>query len=634
MLALVGVGLLWLLLSCGLASAPSVTHEPLRAVTAQESSFGGEPIELSQLSQVVAPSAAPVASYTLNAELDPSSHIVRGTGTIRFRNHSQKSLSSLWLHLYLNAFADDETIFASKNSSGFRGNSGPFDHGSIELTSFRWAEGNSELAARARFPTPNDRTDVELPLPRPIAPGEEAHFELSFESKLPEIVLRTGYHDRFHMVAQWFPKLAKLETDGTFAHFPFERFSEFYADFGDYDVSLTMPEEFVVAAVGKEIERSVRDGKRTTRHVQASVIDFAFAAWDGFALETRSAGDVKLTCVFPRGQEKAARIQLEAAAAGLDYFGRAFGAYPYETLTLVHPPSGAGEAGGMEYPTLITTGAELDVRIPARILEILTLHELAHQWFMGLVATNEHASPFLDEGLTTYATGLAMDALYPDGVVPLLPFRVGVQAFERSFQLGAYAAAPVASSAGAFARGGDYGALVYQRTATILRTIDNVYDGAAQRAVARYAREQRFLHPGPKALVAAIRAEAGVEAGTFFSSAIFDKASLDYSIEVVPTDNQVSIKRNGELRLPTQLWALDSSGKSFVIEVPRDQLDEAILVPTDLPLVRVCVDPNQRLAVDEFRANDCAASDESSVAWRTLAFTDLALAATFGALTP
>ena len=218
--------------------------------------------------------------------------------------------------------------------------------------------------------------------------------------------------------------------------------------------------------------------------------------------------------------------------------------------------------------------------------------------------------------------------------MPLLPFRVGVQAFERSFQLGAYAAAPVASSASAFARGGDYGALVYQRTATILRTIDNVYDGAAQRAVARYAREQRFLHPGPKALVAAIRAEAGVEAGTFFSSAIFDKASLDYSIEVVPTDNQVSIKRNGELRLPTQLWALDSSGKSFVIEVPRDQLDEAILVPTDLPLVRVCVDPNQRLAVDEFRANDCAASDESSVAWRTLAFTDLALAATFGALTP
>jgi hypothetical protein len=364
------------------------------------------------------------------------------------------------------------------------------------------------------------------------------------------------------------------------------------------------------------------------------VIDFAFAAWDGFAIETRSAGNVQLSCVFPRGQENAARIQLDTAVAGLEYFGRTFGEYPYETLTLVHPPSGAGEAGGMEYPTLITTGAELDIRVPARILEILTLHELGHQWFMGLVATNEHAWPFLDEGLTTYATGLAMDALHPDGVVPLLPFRVGVQAFERSFQLGAFAAAPVASASGSFSRGGDYGALVYQRSATILRTIDKVYDGAAQRAVARYAREQRFAHPGPKALVAAIRAEAGAEAGAFFSSAIFDKASLDYSIDGVPQDNQVAIKRNGELVLPTQVWALDSSGKSFVVDVPVAQIDEPVLIPTELPLVRVCVDPGQKLAIDEFRANDCAMRDESGLAWRTLAFTDLALSATIGALTP
>src|SRR5262249_14149167 len=100
---------------------------------------------------------------------------------------------------------------------------------------------------------PDDETDVRLPLPVPLAPGATLELELEFSAKLPSIVLRTGYAGSFDFVAQWFPKLARLEDDGTFAHFPFHAQAEFYADYGGYDVTLDVPLNTVVGAVGRRV---------------------------------------------------------------------------------------------------------------------------------------------------------------------------------------------------------------------------------------------------------------------------------------------------------------------------------------------------------------------------------------------
>jgi hypothetical protein len=575
----------------------------------------------------------PVASYTLVATLDPQTHVIEGSGTIRFLNSSRAPLSSIWLHLYLNAFAHSDTLFAKKSSAGFRGEDGPFDPGSIDVESLRLREHDGhELWPSARFPDDPDRTDVEVPLPRAIQPGETVHFDVRFRSKLPEVVLRTGYRDSFHMVAQWFPKLAKLEPDGRFAHFPFHRFSEFYADFGDYDVSIETPEAFRVAAPGDEIESRVDAGTRTTRHRLDGVIDFAFAAWDRWQTQTVEGGAAPIACFYPEGEDRAASRQLEAARRGLSWFGEALGPYPHERLVIVHPPSTASEAGGMEYPGLITTGAmDLPIEVPVRTDEILTLHELAHQWFMGIVATDEHSHPFLDEGLTTYVSGLALEELYDGGVAPDVGFFVGIGAFERAVQLGAFAAAPVASPSAGFERGGDYGALVYQRTATILRTLDAVYDRAGARALHDYARRERFAHPGPSALQAAVRRAGGPEAERFFVAAIFERASLDYAIESL--DPPV-ITRRGELRLPTTVELVDPSGRRVSIEVPIESLDAPLAVPDGFVVEAACVDPEQRLLVDEARTNDCLARSPRGFSPRGLSAGTLLPAIALGALLP
>src|SRR5262249_31127014 len=160
---------------------------------------------------------------------------------------------------------------------------------------------------------------------------------------------------------------------------------------------------------------------------------------------------------------------------------------PYRTLTVVHPPQGAEEAGGMEYPTLITTGGHWYMPWTGlRQLETVTLHELGHQWFYGLVATNEHAWPFLDEGINSYAEFDGLEARFPEASVGL---GTGLPAVYRFVSLLADKTDIVARSAATFPRGSDYASLVYARTATTLGTLARVYGvDAVRRAIGRYAR--------------------------------------------------------------------------------------------------------------------------------------------------
>jgi len=159
-----------------------------------------------------------------------------------------------------------------------------------------------------------------------------------------------------------------------------------------------------------------------------------------------------------------------------EFFGERFGAYPYPNLTVVHPPTGAEEAGGMEYPTLITTGGRwwsrhLGVRAPHAV----TVHELGHQWFYGLVASDEHRWPFLDEGLTTYAQVRVLEERYPgDSAFGGFGLSLSQPAAMRYASAQAWNADVIAQPAPDFATGRDYGQLVYTRTATLLETLRRV----------------------------------------------------------------------------------------------------------------------------------------------------------------
>jgi hypothetical protein len=191
----------------------------------------------------------------------------------------------------------------------------------------------------------------------------------------------------------------------------------------------------------------------------------------------------------------------------------------------------------MEYPTFITTGFPWYTSLATTFVERVTLHELAHQWFYGLVATDEHSWPFLDEGLASFAESSAMKALCgPGDGLSLLGLSIDGDAYFRSAAASAGHHDIVARPAADFASFREIGALVYARTETILETIARVYGRAElRRALGRYARRYRFEHPNPKHFTAAVREVLGDDAANALATALFEGGTVDYVVRDLQT---------------------------------------------------------------------------------------------------
>lgn len=624
----------------------------------------------------VAAHAERVVSYTLHATLDPRAHTVVGEGTIGWTNTSTKEVRELWMHLYLNAFKNQSSVFMRAPIGGFRGGRSPSEWGAIDLTKLILVESSVEGERRTELLSvletkhgdDEDETDARIPLPHPVAAGESITLEVEWKDKLPSIVERTGYDGSFHMVGQWFPKLARLERDGTFAHFPFHHLGEFYADFGRYDVTLDVPQSFVVGATGPVVEERIEGGRRVERHVQDDIHDFAFTAWDAFRVRTESIAGVLVRVLFPPGFDDHAERELETMRFALPHYGALYGTYPYPVLTLVHPPATASEAGGMEYPTLITTGQPSWLPRGLYFVEAVTIHEFGHQYFYGLCASNEDAWPFLDEGLNSYAENEAMTAWKgPGSAIDFAGLRIGdVEAqAERARHFGHDE--KIAQGAGAFATGSAYGALVYSRTAALLETIARAFGKEkTERALAVYARSFRFRHPTPDDLVTTFRSEVGERAAEALRTGLYEKGWVDYAVtqsssygshgpagmfdrdgkrETVKADKTSTpnrfdgsalVVRRGTLQLPVEIELVADDGSRSRVSWSGE--GESFRVPYSgaSPLRAVLVDPDDRILLDEHPENDFAtpAGREPAGAPRVLERATFWAAALLGGLAP
>lgn len=562
--------------------------------------------------------AVAVADYTLRAALDPRDHTVTGEGTLRWRNTSRVAVRELWWHLYLNGFESERTVFLRTTGGEHRGNTRG-RYGRIELRALRLATGEDLLPGAEREPAVrDDRSELRVPLPRAVAPGEEITLVLGWRSVLPEVFARTGFSGSFHLVAQWFPKLAVLEADGRWARFPFHGNSEFYADFGRYDVTVTVPAGWVVGATGTAdpVERGPQGDRH--RFTASPVHDFAFAAWDRFRERRGEAGEVAVRVLFPPGYDAAAELTLATLARALPGYAERFGSYPYPGLTVVLPPPEAEGAGGMEYPTLITTSAApLWVPGAARALEHVTLHEFMHQYFYGLVASNENAWPFLDEGFTEYATALGLDELHPRGAslfeLPALGLGVDAFALESYQSAGIRYALPVARGADAFPTFGSYGGHVYPRTATVLRTAERAVGSRRFREALRaYATAWRFRHPTPDDFFAVMRRELGDPiVDRLLGPALTAPLALDYAVTDARSRREggrfvgsAVIHRVGTLALPVEVLFEDARGGRSAVTWDGQGGWVSLPYTGDAPLHAVRVDPWNRLPLDQDRANN------------------------------
>lgn len=364
------------------------------------------------------------ASYSIDVRLDHSSKTLTGRAVLTWRNLTTKPASELPFHLYYNAWRNSRSTWMRGAAMGGRG--GLPAHadgwGWIDVTAIRLITGASQpvdLDGRRRFVAPDDgnvddRTVLQVTLPAPVQPGETINVELSWTAKVPLPVSRTGAIGSYYFIAQWFPKIGVLEESGWNCH-QFHAGTEFYADYGVYDVRMTVPKGWVVGASGVERERTDNaDGTTTHNYRAEDVHDFAWTTSPDFVEHKARFEHPTLPRVDMRlllqpehaGQE---RRYFEATRTTLRYYGEWFGAYPYDHITIIDPAF-QSRSGGMEYPTLFTGGSRWLAPAGVSQPEGVTVHEAGHQFWYAIVGNNEFEHAWLDEGLNTYSTARAVDA--------------------------------------------------------------------------------------------------------------------------------------------------------------------------------------------------------------------------------
>ncbi|MEM9819987.1 MAG: M1 family metallopeptidase [Bacteroidota bacterium] len=461
-----------------------------------------------------APLSTRIANYDIEVELDTERKMLRAKEILYWKNTSPDVIKSVQFHLYYNAFKNTQSTFYQE-SLGVNSVLN-FDllaediWGWIDIDQIRDQAGN-DLKPSMRFIHPDDdneqdQTVVVFDLARPLQPGETLELHIDFTSKIPRTRVRSGYNREFYHMAQWFPKIGVYEYPGIrcveesqWNCHQYHRNSEYYADFGVYNVHITVPKNYVVGASGNLQYEKTKGEQKTYYYRAEDVIDFAWSASPHFVERTDRWKhiDIRVLC-YPEHQDLTDRHVLSAKQT-MEYFEKHVGPYPYPTLTIVNPPLHASRTGAMEYPTLITTigFARMPSWIP--MTETFTVHEFVHQYFMGMVATNEFEESWLDEGITSYFENRVMDHYYgkQTSTFEFMGFRVGDGEQSRLGYVGMDnpSIAEVYRPTWEFKHGG-YRPIIYNKSPTWLKTLEGIVGWDTMNEIMNtFFLRWRFKHP-------------------------------------------------------------------------------------------------------------------------------------------
>lgn len=500
-----------------------------------------------------------IANYDIDVRLNTKERILVSHEVLTWYNKSQHKITELQFHLYLNAFRNNKSTFMKESggiSRGFRINKDGW--GYIEVNRITLL--GEDLTKDMKFIHPDDdnqddKTVFRLPLSRPLLPGEHIVLNIDFTAKLPTPPFeRTGAQKEYFFVGQWFPKIG-VYIDGKWNCHQFHANSEFFADFGVYNVHITVPEENIVGATGLGVEvQNNNDGTATHFFHAEDVHDFAWTTSPQFIEFTGKAQDVDIHVLVQPDDKGCGQRYLEAAKIAVEYFQNWYGDYPFPNLTIVEPRRGAGGSGGMEYPTLITAFPFYGLPAGIRLLEMTVIHEFGHNFWYHLVASNEFEEAWLDEGITSYSENQIMHDQYGSNG-DFINF-VGIKINDLQYKRGAVVffpnLDPIVRNAWDFYSTVSYAINSYMKPTMMLVTLQNYLGKQTMQKVMRtYFERWRFKHPRTQDFINVVNEVSGQNLNWFFDQALFTNATLDYSISRVFT-RKVEKKRGYDFTLSIQ----------------------------------------------------------------------------------
>lgn len=506
-------------------------------------------------------------SYDIQVALNDKSHILRGFEKIKYTNRSSDSLKFIFMHVYPNAYRNDRSEFAKQqveNGETAFYYSHKDQRGFIDSLEFKVDEvpvGVSEY---------NNFQDVlVLELNEPLAPNTSIEITTPFRVVLPEVFSRMGHSGYNYQITQWYPKPAVYDKAGWHPMTYLDQ-GEFYSDFADYKMTLTLPEDYWVAANAQLKSSTESDRIKTALHAnkangklngqadsnislpsvkalktiqfeQKRIHDLAWVASRNFKMlhtTSKLASGKEVECyVFYLPQHvsvyQGSELKLaEMVRALSDWVGE----YPYEQVVIVDAKLLAG--GGMEYPGLSIIGQVGSKPMLHRVMA----HEVAHNWFYGVLASNEREHPWMDEGMTTFYERKLVDWIQQKDSLDSNPYLRLATTDQWSYFLAAKQnqSQPCTRPAEEYSEM-NYGASIYEKTSACFDYLEgylgkNVFQNLMQ----AYYQGWSFKHPDPQDFRKIAETMSGKSLDWFFNECLGSSVGIDFKFKKVERHGDTS----------------------------------------------------------------------------------------------
>ncbi len=564
-------------------------------------------------------------NYRIEVTLDDKAHTLIGLIEIDYQNNSSQNLEHIWFHFWGNAFSTPESAFGKqklRSGSTWFFFSGKEDKGHYSGLDFHVNEEKAKLEFDKNHP------DIAmLLLPRPLMPGEKITIKTPFVLKIPASFSRLGHVGESYQMTQWFPKPAVFDQSG-WHQMPYLDMGEFYSEFGSFDVSITLPENYVVGATGilqspeeiaflerkaKETSQMFESGNlpveiafpessttfKTVRYKAENVHDFAWFADKRFHVQKSSVTlpsgrKVDTWTMFTNEQSELWKKSIDYVNRSVQFYSELVGEYPYTHATAVQSALSAG--AGMEYPMITVIGKASS---PKDLDQVIT-HEVGHNWFYGILASNERDHPWMDEGINSFYEYRYTTKYYGDRVVEALPsFLRGhgntdlyetiylFQARKRMDQ------APETSS-------NDFGLLNYGLSSYMKpgfafgHLMAYLSAGKFDAIMKEFYEVWKFKHPQPSDLKSHFEEKTGKNLDWMFEAYLGSNKHLDYAIETLHKDELgnwiITVLNKGEIAAPFPVSGFKSGkiisthwfeaippGEKQTINLPGEQFDKVVL---------------------------------------------------------
>jgi hypothetical protein len=489
--------------------------------------------------------------YTIQAELNDTEKSINGFETIVYKNNSPQSLDFIWFHIWPNAYKHDSTALMQqiKHDEERKKKAEIYSVGSIGGLSFKV---NDQPAQTAPHPNPQYIDIIKLLLPQPLLPGDSITISTPFKVMLPGYFSRSGYADGEFMACQWYPKPAVFDHLG-WHEFPYLDMGEFYSEYADYAVSLTVPSGYVVGATGTLITKEEADQykrigaknaasrkkdpaiystpfktpTKTLQYTAKQVPDFAWFADKNFVIEydtiqLRSGKTIDAFSYYHNRKKTVWVNSIDYIKDAVHKYSAWIGDYEYPVVQVVEGPKN-NSSGGMEYPmiTLIT-----DPDAEEESLDVVITHEVGHNWFMSMLGSNERDHTWMDEGLNTYfqfryeAEKYKGNSIFGKGIpanIRSLPTDQFLRTIYTVINTNVPMNTAMDTPADKFPSSAEYGIVSYVKTALWMYLLESaVGTDKMQLAVQTYFKNWKHKHPQPEDMRASFEEATGENLEAFF----------------------------------------------------------------------------------------------------------------------